>query len=134
MSRPSRALVDTSAWIDALRQDGDRAIASTVKELTADGQAVLCDVVRLELWNGAGGGAEAKLLRELERELVCVPTTAEVWARARDLARLCRAKGLIVPATDLLVAACADEHDLDLVHHDSHFDQIRRADTAAKKR
>jgi predicted nucleic acid-binding protein len=129
MSRPSRALVDTSAWIDSLRQDGNREIASTVKELAADGQAVLCEIVRLELWNGAGGDAEMRLLRGLERDLVCVPTTNEVWARARDLARLCRAKGLTVPATDLLVAACAAEHGLDLVHHDTHFDQIRRAAT-----
>jgi predicted nucleic acid-binding protein len=134
MSRPNRALVDTSAWIDALRQDGDREIASIVKELAADGQAVLCDIVRLELWNGAGGEAETKLLRGLERDLECVATTDEVWARARSLARLCSARGLSVPATDLLVAACAEEHDLALVHHDGHFEQIGRATSAAKRR
>jgi predicted nucleic acid-binding protein len=105
-----------------------------VKELAADGQAFMCDIVRLELWNGAGGDAEVKLLRELERELECVPTTAAVWSRARDLARLCRSKGVTVPATDLLVAACAQENDLDLVHHDTHFDSIRRAEATAKRR
>ncbi|HEX2465378.1 MAG TPA: PIN domain-containing protein [Thermoanaerobaculia bacterium] len=126
MSRSTRVLVDTSAWIDALRQDGDRAIGDTVRELTADGLAVLCDVVRLELWNGAGGEAEVKLLRELERDLECVATTDRVWARAIELARASRAKGLTIPATDLLVAACAREHGLDLVHHDAHFDQIQR--------
>jgi len=132
MSMPPRTLVHTSAWIDALRRDGDPAIAAQVKELTADGEAVLCDLVLLEMWNGAGGEAETKILRELERELECVPTTDEVWRAARDLARRCRSKGLSVPAADLLVAACAAEHGLALVHHDAHFDQIARVRVAAK--
>jgi predicted nucleic acid-binding protein len=127
MTMPGRALVDTSAWIDALREDGDAAIAGAVRELAADGEAVLCDLVRVELWNGAGGDAEKKLLRELERELECLPTTQQVWATARELARACRAKGVTVPATDLVVAACARVHGLPLVHHDSHFEQIARA-------
>ena len=121
----ARTLVDTSAWIDALRRDGDERIGATVRELTADGDAVFCDLVLLELWNGAGGDAETRLLAELERELECVPTTPEVWRRARLMAKDARAEGLTVPATDLLIAACAREHGLDLVHHDAHFDRLR---------
>ena len=121
----ARTLVDTSAWIDALRRDGDERIGAAVRELTADGEAVLCDFVLLELWNGAGGDAETRLLAELERELECVPTTPEVWRRARLMARDARAKGLTIPAADLLIAACAREHDLALVHHDAHFDRLR---------
>jgi len=127
-----RVLVDTSAWIDALREDGDPQVRSAVKELTSDGLAVLCDVVRLELWNGAGGSAEVRMLRELERELECVPTTDEVWRRAIELARACRSRGLSVPAVDLLVAACADGHGLDLLHHDAHFDSIAQAKAARR--
>ena len=128
-----RALVDTSAWIDALREDGDRAIGAAVRELAADGEAVLCDLVRVELWSGAGGAAEKKLLRELERELECVPTDERVWEAARNLARACRSKGVTVPATDLVVAACAEAHDLPLIHHDSHFDRIARARGAVRR-
>ena len=123
----ARTLVDTSAWIDALRRDGDARIGAAVRELTADGEAVFCDMVLLELWNGAGGEAETRLLAELERELECVPTTPEVWRRARLMAKDARATGLTVPATDLLIAACAREHDLDLIHHDAHFDRLRAA-------
>ena len=122
----NRVLIDSSAWIDALREDGDPSIRNTVRDLTADGLAVFCDIVRLELWNGAGGVAEAKMLRGLEREIECVPTTAEVWQVAFDLARDCRARGITVPATDLLVAACAARHGLALLHHDALFDQIAR--------
>jgi len=119
-----RVLVDTSAWIDALRKDGDPEIRTAVRSVTAEGRAVLCDTVRVELWNGASGRAEQKLLRELERNLECLPTTPEVWETALDLARSCRRQGLTLPATDLVIAACAYHHEVSLLHHDGHFDQI----------
>jgi predicted nucleic acid-binding protein len=87
---------------------------------------VLCDLVLLELWNGARAAKEHRLLRELEEELDTVPTTLEVWALARDLARLARSKGITVPAADLLIAACAEHHQLGLIHKDSHYDQLEK--------
>lgn len=120
----SKVLVDTSSWIEALRESGNAEMREAVRTVTAEGNAVLCDLVRLELWNGARGQAEQRMLRDLERELECVPTSSEVWQTARSLARACRRKGLTVPATDLLIAACADHHGLSLLHLDSHFDQI----------
>ena len=107
----ARTLVDTSAWIDALRRDGDERIGAAVRELTADGEAVFCDLVLLELWNGAGGDAETRLLAELERELECVPTTPEVlggalggWPRTRAQWDSPSLRPI------LLIAACALEH------------------------
>jgi len=120
-------LVDTSAWIDALRKDGDAVVREAVHAATAEGEAVLCDVVRLELWNGARGDAERKILRALERDLDVAPTPPEVWDVAIEMAAACRKKGITAPATDLLVAACATHHALRLLHHDEHFDQIARA-------
>lgn len=64
-----RILVDTSAWIDALRRDGNPAVRSSVRAATAEGRAVFCDLVLLELWNGAHGPGEQRVLRELERDL-----------------------------------------------------------------
>ena len=119
-----KTLVDTSAWIEALRSDGDPELRSTVFELTREGHAVLCDMVRLELWNGARGASEHRMLRDLEAELDYAETSNEVWNLATDLARKCRHKGLTVPATDLLIAACARHHRLDLIHADRHFDEI----------
>jgi predicted nucleic acid-binding protein len=81
-------------------------------------------MVRLELWNGARDGREQRLLREIEEQLQTVPTTPEVWADARGLARLARAKGITVPAADLLIAACARHHQLLIVHNDAHFDKL----------
>jgi len=120
-------LVDTSAWIETLRRDGDPEIRALVRAATVEGRAVLCDLVLLELWNGAHGAGEQRLLRELERDLQKVPTPPGAWEVAIDLARTCRNAGVSVPATDLLIAACAEHHGLELLHRDSHFDHIARA-------
>ena len=121
-----RVLVDTSAWIDALRRDGNPEVRSLVRAATVEGRAVLCDLVLLELWNGAHGSGEQRLLRELERDLEKVPTSLAVWEAASQLARNCRKAGISAPATDILIAACAQHHGLEILHRDAHFDYIAR--------
>ncbi len=120
-------LVDTSAWIDALRTDGDATVRAEVRTAVSQGVALFCDMVLLELWNGVRGESEGELLADLERDVLCVATTAEVWEAAREMARTCREKGITVPATDLLIAACAETHGLSLLHHDAHFDALAQA-------
>lgn len=126
---PKRVLIDTSAWIEALRPEGDETVRREVRSLLEDGVAVFCDLVLLELWNGARGARERQYLEQLERELPTLPTTGEVWERSRDLARRCRRKGLTIPATDLLIAACAEHHGSPLLHRDDHLDLIRETMT-----
>jgi len=126
LSASDRFLVDTSAWIETLRTSGEPAVRARVSALTAEDRVLLCDQVRLELWNGATNTRHQRLLRDLEAHLDTVPTTPEVWELARELARSSRAKGLTVPAADLLIAACARHHGLGLIHHDGHFDKLER--------
>lgn len=121
-----RVLIDTSAWIEAMRKGGDETTRLKVKALLGSGRALLCDFVRLELWNGARGGAEQSWLRKVEKDLEVVPTTEEVWALSRRLARRCRRRGVTVPAPDLLIAACARHHRVALLRLDDHFDEIDR--------
>ena len=117
-------LVDTSAWVEALRKDGDAGLRAAVAHLLMAGDAVLCDLVRLELWNGARGERERAELRRIETVLETIPTGPEDWEAARDLARTCRAAGITVPANDLLIAAIARRHGLSLLHADAHFDLV----------
>jgi len=123
----SQVLIDTSAWIHSIRRAGDAETAATVAETTASGRAVLCDMVLLELWNGATSDDDKETLRQLEAELELLETTAEVWARARRMARRSRDAGLAVPASDLLIAACAEHYEVELLQRDSHFDRLRSA-------
>jgi predicted nucleic acid-binding protein len=119
-------LVDTSSWIHFLRPDGDRDVRGRVESALRAGTACCCPLVRLELWNGAGGERERKVLREFERVIPELAIDDAVWSEARDLARRCRAAGVTVPATDILIAACAGHHGAQLEHADGDFDAIAR--------
>jgi predicted nucleic acid-binding protein len=117
-------LVDTSAWIHFLRPDGEPDVRARVEAALRAGAARWCPLIRLELWNGAGGEREKKVLREFERVIPELPIDEEVWSSACDLARRCRGEGVTVPATDLLIAACARLHGARLEHADGDFDAI----------
>lgn len=117
-------LVDTSSWVEQLRRGGHPAVRARVEELLLTGEAVWCPIVRLELWNGARGDRERTVLREMEKDVPSLELGPAVWDQAVALAHRARAKGITVPATDLLVAACARHHALALEHHDRHFEQV----------
>ena len=117
-------LVDTSAWIHSLRPDGDPAVAGRVRAALEMGDAVWCAMIRLELWNGARGEREKAVLRDMEATIPDLDITPAVWQLAMRLAREARGKGLTIPSTDMLVAACARQYGAELEHADAHFAQI----------
>ncbi|MEQ1859474.1 MAG: PIN domain-containing protein [Chthoniobacteraceae bacterium] len=114
-------LVDTSAWIHQLRSDGDTAVRHRVDALLHGGQACWCPVVRLELWMGARGDREKAILRQYEQALPELGISDEVWKEAFALARAARAAGLTCPSPDVLIAACARHHGLEVEAADHHF-------------
>jgi predicted nucleic acid-binding protein len=87
-------------------------------------------MVRLELWNGAGGNHEKKVLREFERLLPELTIDDHVWRGAFELAKRARTGGISVPATDLLIAACARRHQVALEYADSDFLLLAKLDQA----
>ena len=117
-------LIDTSAWIEQLRKGGDTKVRQRVEDLLRSGEAAWCSMVRLELWNGARGEQEAVALREMEEAIVDLAVDGDVWALSMELARACRSRGLTIPATDLVVSACAARHGVAVEHADHHFDAI----------
>jgi predicted nucleic acid-binding protein len=116
-------LVDASSWIEFLRGRTSEP-SLRVRSLLARGQAAWCDLTLVELWNGARGKTEKQVLEALESEVRLYPLTEQAWANACELARRCRSKGLTVPSADIVIAACAAAHKLELEHCDGHFDDI----------
>lgn len=107
-----------------MRPTGDKAVSQRVIAALRSGDACWCPIIRLELWNGAGGEQEKKILRDLERLLPELPIDAGVWNAACGLAKKARAAGVTTPATDVLIAACARHHGAVLEHADSDFDLL----------
>lgn len=107
-----------------LRTDGDPQARARVEALLHAGTACWCPMVRLELWNGAKGDRDKKVLRDFQRLLPELPITEDVWAFAYTLAQKARARGTTAPASDVLIAACAQFHSVSLEHSDSDFDRL----------
>lgn len=124
-------LIDTSSWIHFLRRDGDPETRGRVRGLLLAGDAAWCPVVRLELWNGARGNREKAILLEFGQSLVELAIGESVWDAAYALARAARSSGLTLPATDIVIAACARVHQARLEHSDSDFDRIARVSAEA---
>lgn len=117
-------LIDTSSWIEQLRRGGDETVRERVEVLLVTGEAAWCPIVRLELWNGARGEREKTVLREMEAAIPTFEIGPAVWDEATALARLAREEGITVPATDLVVAACARYHGAAVEHNDAHFELL----------
>ena len=99
-------LVDSSAWIEALRRHGRLEVKLAIEGLLEAYEAQWCTPVRLEVL----GGARAAERFPLSRYLSVVPyrrVTDDDWERAIPLAWQLRDQGLTVPWLDVLLAAIA---------------------------
>ena len=119
-------LIDTSSWIHFLRPNGSPEVRSRVSAALSAGEACWCPLVRLELWNGASGDRDRRALQDFASILPELPIDAEVWDSACDLGRRARAQGISVPATDVLIAACARRHGVDIESADADFRLLER--------
>lgn len=116
-------LVDTSSWVEYLR-DRESEAGDKVEALVLSGEAAWCDMTLVELWHGIRGAKEKRELADMENEIERVSVDAAVWRFASKLALRCREKGVTVPISDIVIAACAVTHKLELEHRDTHFDDI----------
>jgi predicted nucleic acid-binding protein len=117
-------LVDTSSWIHQMRHKGDPMVRGRVEALLRAGEAAWCTMVRLEIWAGIGNEREQQTLRAYEAVIPDLPIDAGVWQAACELASRARRGGTTVPASDILICACARRHGVAIEHADAHFDML----------
>jgi len=119
-----RYLVDTSAWILALRKNFLENAKARVDELLRYDLVFTSDMVKLELLSGTKTEKEFERLQTRLAGLVNIEADHSVWHRAFELGFSLRRKGLTIPHTDILIASCAMQIDAVLLHADAHFDLI----------
>ena len=124
-------LVDTSSWIEYLR-GRNNTVADRVRDWMREDEAALCEMVLVELWNGARGESEKRVLRDLQEVLPVLPISAVVWLKAMSVAQACRGAGVTAPAADVVIAACAFHHGVELEHCDGHLDAVKTAWESAR--
>ncbi|MFN3477120.1 MAG: PIN domain nuclease [Candidatus Methylomirabilales bacterium] len=119
-------LIDTSAWIHALRPTGRSIIRQQVRDVLIKRRAATCEMIVLELVGGTRTEGKYRELCEDLEALQQLPVTESVWRQAYRLAHTLRRKGISIPATDQLIASVALTYSCRLLHWDSHFDLLAR--------
>ncbi len=118
-------LIDTSAWIEFLRDTGTPA-CETVDQLLGGDMAV-CDAVVMEVLAGARNERHLGDLRGLLARATLVSVTPQDYDEAAGLYRACRRKGATVrKLIDCLIAAVAIQSDLPVLHVDTDFVALER--------
>ena len=125
-------LLDTSSLVHFLRLKGEPSIKARVKGIIARGDAVLCDLVAVEIWMGVATSEDERDVRRLTTVLPCLPTDGNVWQLARAIGAQCRRAGTPVPSSDLLIAACAFAHGAEIEAEDKHFTALCAARDALR--
>ena len=121
-------LVDTSAWIEFLRNT-ESPVCTRVDQLLDDDIAT-CDPIRMEVLAGSRDEHHLDSLRRLLARASVVPTGPAHYEQAAALYRVCRRGGETVRRlVDCLIAATAISAQLPILHADTDFDMLARHTT-----
>jgi hypothetical protein len=115
-------MVDTSAWIFALRKEPLVKIKDRIDSLLKEDTVITTGIIKLEILTGAKTEKEYKRLKSRFDALDSVETDEELWQKACEHGFKLRRRGLTVPSTDVLIAGCALQAEAVLLHADAHFD------------
>ena len=118
-------LIDTSAWIEFLRDTGSPTCNRV--DTVLGGDIATCDAVRMEVLSGARDERHLHSLRRLLARAVAIPTEPADYDGAAALYRLCRREGETVRRLiDCLIGAVAIRADTSVLHNDADFDVLAR--------
>ncbi len=118
-------LVDSSAWIEFLRDTGS-TVCEAVDRLLAQEVAV-CDVINMEILAGARDESHLASLRRLLARAAMIRTRPTDYEDAAALYRRCRRRGETVrKLVDCLIASVAIRAGVAVLHQDADFDILDR--------
>ena len=116
-------LIDTSAWVEFLRDTGS-PVCERVDKLLGS-RIATCDAVRMEVLAGARDQDHLQQLRRLLARATLVPTESVDYDTAAALYRSCRSQGKTVrKLIDCLIAAVALRAQVPVLHMDEDFAAI----------
>lgn len=117
-------LIDTSAWLHALRKQFHPAVKERIYSILAESEVAIIGIIKLELLGGAKTEQEYKRIKNRLDALYFIESSEDLWDFSSLLAFKLRRKGITIPYTDIYIAASAVSSHAVLVHADSHFEII----------
>lgn len=125
-------LVDTSIWSLALRRKAqdlnpaERAAVAELANLIKEGRARIIGLVRQELLSGIKTASHYEKLRAALRSFPDGPVATADYETAARAGNECRARGVAVSASDILICAIAIARDWAVFSADSDFKSYAR--------
>jgi predicted nucleic acid-binding protein len=120
-------LVDTSIWSLALRRKAqdlnpiERAAVAELTNLIKEGRAKTIGLIRQELLSGIKTSSQYEKLRDALRSFSDEPVATADYEAAAKAGNDCRARGVAVPVSDILICAIAIAHDWSIFATDPDF-------------
>ncbi len=116
-------VVDTSAWVEFLRDTGSPVCIAVDRLL--DDDIAICDAISMEVLAGARNERHLAQLRGLLARATLLPTTPADYDDAAALYRTCRSSGTSVRRLiDCLIGAVAITADAEVLHADADFNRL----------
>lgn len=117
-------LIDTSAWIFALKKNFHPYIKERIDTILAESNVAITGIIELELLGGVKTEKEYARLKDRLDVLHYIEATKSLWDASSRLAFDLKRSGVNIPYTDIFIAASAIQEKAILLHADSHFDSI----------
>jgi len=115
-------IVDTSAWMEFLRQP-TAPIGREVAAFLRQNQVLMVGLVLAEVLQGARG-QQAAALREQLSALPYLEVDKATWLRAAELSSTLRAQGQPTPLSDLVIGLQALAGGHTVFATDAHFQRV----------
>ena len=125
-------LVDTSIWSLALRRKAhhlnpaERAAVVELTNLIKEGRARIIGLVRQELLSGIKTSSQYEKLRDVLRSFPDEPAATADYEAAAKAGNDCRARGVAVSVSDILICAVAIARDWPIFSADPDFKSYAR--------
>ena len=120
-------LVDSCIYIDWMRQG-----VNPVKRLHAhQSELVSCSLIHLEVLRGITAPRIKSYLTDFFSTLRQVPLSPALMQAATELAWVSDRRGVVLPVTDVIIAACALKVGATVITRDRHFSRLPDLKVAA---
>jgi predicted nucleic acid-binding protein len=118
----SEVLVDSNIFINLMKYHGDPA--PWLYRWAGIRNLAICGMVRMEVLRGVKSPKVCRGLNDFMDVMVNIPATNRLWDDAAALAWKLDRKGLVIPGTDVVIAASALAIGAAVLTSDVHFKSI----------
>lgn len=117
-------LVDSSYYITLVRERIDPLRRLEEHRTYFDYDFAICGIVWTEVLRGRSDPHVRQRYNGVFQTMIFLDLNPGAWERIAQLAWELDRRGVVLPATDLAIAACALEHDVPVLTFDKHFRHI----------